>query len=205
MAEISGMASGFVHRLAPRLAVIIALGAFSMPMSSASAQNLVEDPNFVDGLEYYQYNNNATPTTMANGINGVDLGPNALVEQYPLTSAYTAGTTYIFTFMAAALNASDPTTLIASFGPNCIGDCEDAVFQQTTSNTALTQYSFTATGQDPASESYLYVETSGDGSAFVTGLDLEAAPAPIPGGGVLSLGALLAGLAFHAIRRRQSI
>jgi hypothetical protein len=187
-----------------------AVGVFAALLAqpqSAAGQNLVQDPNFGNGLDDYSPNYNATPTTM-NGMTGVDLfdpnGGAAYVEQYPLSSAYSAGTTYIFTFLAAALNSAAPTELIASFGPNCVGDCENTSLDQTISNTGLTQYTFSATAQDSGSVSYLYVETDGGAGAFVTGLDLEPAPAPIPGGGLMSFGALAAGLTVYGVRRKQS-
>ncbi len=207
MTEIVSISLGFLCRPLTRLAAVGAFAALLAQPQSAAAQNLVLDPNFGKGLDDYSTSYNATPTTM-NGMTGVDLfdpnGGSAYVEQYPLSSAYSAGTTYIFTFLAAALNSDAPTELIASFGPNCVGDCENTDFDQTTSNTGLTQYSFSATAQDSGSVSYLYVETDGGAGAFVTGLDLEAAPAPIPGGGLLSFGVLLAGLAVHGVRRKQS-
>ena len=186
------------------------LVAFSLMLSAAQpaqAQNLVQDPDFSAGLTYYQspygFSSGGVTATTYDGMTGVQLSGSAYayVEQYPIVG-YTSGVTYAFTFLVAAINPDQPTTIYAGFSPTCSGECQGASLQQTTSSSTLTQFSLNGTASN-SSGSYFYIEAGG-GDAFVTGLDLEPAPAPIPGAGIMSFTILLAGLAFRRMRARQS-
>ena len=182
------------------LAMLGALAVMFTAAQPAQAQNLVQDPNFSAGLTYYQspYGDSfdATPT-IYDGMTGVELSGSATgyVHQTPVVG-YTSGVTYLFTLLAAAIDSNQPSTIYFGFGPTCA--CQNSTFDQ---NTALTQFSVSGTA-DSSSGSYLYIEASG-GDAFVTGLDFEAAPAPIPGAGILSFAVLLAGLAMRGMSTRR--
>jgi hypothetical protein len=191
-------------------AMLVAVSVMFAAAQPARAQNLVQDPNFSAGLTYYQnpygFSSGATATTN-NGMTGVTLtGGSAYgyVEQYPIVG-YTSGVTYIFTFLAAAIKPDQPATIYAGFDPSCSTDgCNsDASLAQTTSSTTLTQFTVTGTATN-SSGSYFYIEADGGGDAFVTGLNFEAAPAPVPGAGIMSFVFLLAGLATRRISLRRA-
>jgi hypothetical protein len=193
--------NGFHMRRATR---VVASRAFSVALLTAAvvgafaprtaqAQNLVQNPLFVDGLNGYQSTGSMinTQTTQTPGVSIAILFPGSLLTQAIQTDI---NATYLVKFFTSFVNpGSMRDVLFASFGNNGItldsgnGDVSGI-------------FSFTATATD--SQSILRFN-EGAGLTVITALDVEAAPAPLPGAGGLSFLAGLAALAGVAIRRRR--
>jgi hypothetical protein len=192
---------GFHMRRASR---IVASGAFSVALlmaavvgafapCTAQAQNLVQNPLFVDGLNGYQSTGSMiiTQTTQTPGVSIAILFPGSLLTQAIQTNI---NATYLVKFFTSFVNpGTQDDVLFASFGNNGIrldsakGDVPGV-------------FSFTATATD--SQSILRFN-EGSGLTVITALDVEAAPAPVPGAGGLSFLAGLGVLAGLAARRRR--
>jgi len=206
---VAGLSGQLFSRLAP-VAIVVA-AALSMP--SAHAQNLIQDPYFARGLPESgttdsagntYYSSSATPSTFA-GLTGITLSGANYGYFYvsPLGGYDTNGVNYVFTFLAAALNPDVSSPVYAQFAYTT--DPEGAaMLNPTATGSGLTQYTLTGTSSGIyGNTGYFYVQAYGGGDVFVTGLDFEAAPAPITGSGTLSFGVVLAALAAHRLRRRK--
>jgi hypothetical protein len=190
-------------------ATVIVFAGFAGPRQ-ALAQNLVQDPNFFNGLADYQTTGEVvslnvsfgpTPPNGGDGTNtavlygpGVE-GPNGVGDGPATVSqaiATVPNTVYLVTF---SVNFDPDTTdaLIASFGNGTFP------LNPTVEPSGLATYSFT--GRATGTSTELAFATD-DGADLITELEVEAGPAPVTGGGVLSFGAILAGLAIRRMRRR---
>jgi hypothetical protein len=194
--EVGRYASGAMARLLARTAPLaIAITSMALLASPSHAQNLIKDPNFAGGVPPNQstdsagntYYTSAATSSTFDGFTGATLSGSqyGYIEVYPLAGYDTSGVNYVFTFLAGALNPDLPTTVYAQFG-----------YTAGSSTAAFASQSLTSSG-------YFYIQAQGGGDVFVTGLDFEAAPAPVTGGGVLSFGIVLAGIAAHRLRRRK--
>jgi hypothetical protein len=144
-------------------------------------------------------------------VTGIDLnGSSGYFQIFPLSGYDTNGVNYSFTLLAATLDPNQATYLSVQFGyttgnSQC-GDCIRASIDPMLTSAGLTQYTVTGTSSAAnGSAGFISIEADGGAGAFVTGLDFEAAPSPIPGGGILSFGVVLAGLAAYRLRSRIRI
>jgi hypothetical protein len=173
----------------------------------AKAQNLVQNPDFFDGLTGYTTsagmfdnvyandfpggptNPTAGETNSAEGIVST-AGDDATIAQSLATAP---GTLYMVTF-AYAIDPSTADSFTVSFG-----------------NAHHTYTTSTSDGSNPF-EVVSFMARSGagrsttlnfdgsEGGFAISELDVEAAPAPVAGGGIASAAAMLAG---WAVRRRR--
>jgi hypothetical protein len=189
------------------LAIVILFAGFAGPRQ-ALAQNLVQDPNFFNGLTDYQFTGQVTaayvpfgPTppggqTATSTNAGVLYGPGASANGDMATLSQTIATVpntvYLVTF-SVNFDPGTPDTLLASFGTGTFS------LTPTAEPNSLATYTFTgkATGTTTNLEF-----TAENGAYLVTELDVESGPAPVTGGGILSFGCVLAGLAIRHMRRR---
>jgi hypothetical protein len=168
------------------------LGTVCAPRAT-QAQNLVQNPFFNEGLNGYQSTGSMinTQTTQTPGVSIAILFPGSILTQ---SIGTTIGTQYMVKFFTSFANPTSlHDVLFASFGDNAITldsgqGATDGVFR------------FSATATDTTS---ILRFAEGPGVNVLTGLDVEAAPAPIPGAGGLSFIAGLAALAGVAVRRRK--
>ncbi len=202
---------------APLLAIIV----LAQP---AQAQNLVPDPYFTNGLPdngstdqagngfVYMGTTATTPMTF-DGKTGIVLsGAQAGFFEISLAGYDNNSVNYVFTFLAAAVDPQTQTGVNAQFGTTVPtvgcdgGPCANVVQQLTSSG--LTQFTLTGTSafsSDGTIGGYLFLGAAGSGDVFITGLDFEPAPAPLPGGGLLSFCAAIAsGLGVRRLRRRKT-
>jgi hypothetical protein len=212
--EVGRYASGAMARLLARTAPLaIAITSMALLASPSHAQNLIKDPNFAGGVPPNQstdsagntYYTSAATSSTFDGFTGATLSGSqyGYIEVYPLAGYDTSGVNYVFTFLAGALNPDLPTTVYAQFGYTA-GSSTAAFASQSLTSSGLTQFSLTGTSTKAYGDlGYFYIQAQGGGDVFVTGLDFEAAPAPVTGGGVLSFGIVLAGIAAHRLRRRK--
>jgi hypothetical protein len=206
--------SGFSGQLFSRFtSLAIVFAAAALIAAPAHAQNLVKDPYFTNGIPPYAstdsagntyYPNAATPSTFG-GLTGITLSGPSYGYFYvnPLGGYDANGVNYVFTFLAAALNPDVSSPIYAQFayttGPSSV-----AILGPVATGSTLKQYTLTGTSSAIyGNTGYFYVQAYGGGDVFVTGLDFQAAPAPVTGGGVLSFGIVLAGLAAHRYARRK--
>jgi len=221
VAETARSIPDFMRRLRsgrPGLALAVALGAVIGLSQPARAQNLILDPYFTNGVPTNgssdaagnTYDVSGATAATFDGVTGVELagGANSYFQIDPIGGFNPNGVNYVFSFLAAAVNPGISTSLNGSFAPvsqgSCTG-CSNTIISETLTSSGLTKY--TVTGTSTAADgvsNYLYVQSSGAGDVFVTGLDFQAAPAPVPGGGILSFCAVMAGLAIHRTRRRRA-
>jgi hypothetical protein len=206
-----GLVACLLARTAPLAIAITAMALFAAP---AHAQNLIKDPYFTNGVPQSgstdsvgngYYTSGATSSTFG-GFTGATLTGSqyGYIEVYPLAGYDSSGVNYVFAFLAAALNPDIPTTVFAQFGYTT-GPSSAAFTRQSLTGSGLTQFSLAGTSTNTNGNlGYLYVQAYGGGDVFVTGLDFQAAPAPVTGGGVLSFGIVLAGLAAHRYARRKA-
>jgi hypothetical protein len=159
----------------------------------AFAQNLVTNPNFDNGLNgytstgfvgVYTYygSNNALLCDSACGYTTL-----ATLTQ---SIATTPGQSYLVSFLASFY----PGTYTASFGTG-------SFTHQGTSQDIQTAFPFSFTGTATGTSTDLTFTS--DGATALDNLDVESAPAPIPGGGGLSVIAGLGGLGWLAVRRAR--
>jgi hypothetical protein len=220
VAETARSIPGFMRRLrSGGLALAVALGAVIGSPQPARAQNLILDPYFTNGVPTNGFTDTAGNTYQVsgataatfNGVTGVELtgGANSYFQIDPIGGFNPNGVNYTFSFFAAAVNPGVATSLNGSFAPVSQGacsDCSNIVISETLTSSGLTKYTVTGTSTTAfGSFDYLYVQSSGTGDVFVTGLDFQVAPAPVPGGGILSFCAVVAALAIHRMRRRRAV
>jgi hypothetical protein len=192
---------------------IVCTAVLIPPLHSVRAQNLISDPYFTNGVpadgpapDGTVTSYGATAATL-NGMTGINLnGSSGYFQIFPLSGYDTNGVNYVFTLLAASLDTNQTTYLSVQFGyttgnSNC-GDCIRSSIDPILTSAGLTQYTLTGTSSaSNGSAGFISIEADGGAGAFVTGLDFEAAPAPVPGAGILSICVLFAGLAF---RRRSA-
>ena len=221
MNEVSGILARLGRGLsspAMALAVVAGLSGFASASHPASAQNLVLDPFFANGLADYQTSGNVGVYQIPDGPNAAGiLGPNETANltglSFPTPSgvvgtlsqliATTPATEYLISF-SLAFDGNVADSLTVSFG----GVNSVLQFPATRGNgnggngpsaADLQMFGFMASSGGATTDlSFM----TNDGGFIVTGLDVEAAPAPLPGGGALSLGAFCALLAAHRMRRQ---
>jgi hypothetical protein len=212
MTPVAALRHRLSRDLTSSMALVIAAAALFAVGEPAKAQNLVSDPYFANGVPENGYTDSSGNTYYASGatagtfdgVTGLFLSGSeyGYFEIAPLAAYNSNGVNYALTFLAAAVNPDTYSPVYAQFGSttdngSCGGGC--AALTQSLNSTALTQLSLT--GTSATGGGYLYVQGYGGGDVFVTDLNFEPAPAPLPGAGLLSLGALVAGLAFHRLRR----
>ncbi len=169
--------------------------AFLTPQD-ARAQNLVQNPDFTNGLTGYNAIGGVTAEPYSNGIDiAFFANPNSSLSQ---TIATVPNTAYTFTFMAA-FDPGIADTALASFGN---GDLPFS-FAANQASGSPSQYSFTGTA---TGTSTILSFSNITGESFITGLDLEGqqgAPAPVAGAGGLSFLVSFAWLVAVRLARRR--
>jgi hypothetical protein len=190
-------------------AIVIGFAGFAGPRQ-AFAQNLVQDPNFFDGLTDYQTVGNVTATDVPFGPTPPDggEGTNTAVLYGPGVAG-SNGTEDIPATVSQAITTVPNTVYLVTFSVNFDPDTTDALLASfgsgtfplnpTTEPDGLTTYSFTGTATGTSTE---LTFAANEGAYLITELDVEPGPAPVTGGGLLSFGAVLAGLAIRQMRRR---
>ena len=186
------------------LAIVILVAGFAGPRQ-ALAQNLVQDPNFFNGLTDYQFTNQVsavdvpfgpTPPEGSSTNAGVLYGPGAStngdIGTLSQAIATVPNTVYMVTF-SVNFDPGVSDTLLASFGAGTFS------LTPTSEPNSLATYTFTGRATGATTE---LTFTAEDGAYLVTELDVESGPAPVTGGGILSFGCVLAGLAIRHMRRR---
>ena len=190
---VSRTSAGKAWRSTAIALALSAVGFLAAP--SAQAQNLVQNPNFLNGLSGYQ--SLGTPfniqTTQNPNFNLAVLAPGSILTQSIQTNI---GVNYLISFYTSFANtAMFHDQLFASFG-------DGGVTLDSQSGATAGLYSFSATATDTTS-TLRFGEGTG-GVNLLTALDVEAAPAPVPGAGMLSAIAALAGLLGIGRRNRKS-
>jgi hypothetical protein len=205
--------SSMARLLARTAPLAIAITSLALLASASHAQNLIKDPYFTNGVPSYASTDSAgntyypylaTPSTF-DGLTGVTLSGSSYGYFYvnPLGGYDTNSVNYVFTFFAAAVNPDLSSPVYAQFAYTTDPSSTSSLYVPSLGS-GLTQYTLTGTSINlNGNTGYFYVQAYGGGDVFVTGLDLEAAPAPVTGGGVLSFGIVLAGVAAHRLRRRK--
>jgi hypothetical protein len=196
------------------VAAIVGVATLIAPMHTARAQNLISDPYFTNGVppdgaapDGTVTSYGATAATL-DGFTGIDLsGSSGYFQIFPLSGYDTNSVNYTFTLLAASLDTSQTTYLSVQFGYTAgsseCGDCIRSSIDPMLTSAGLTQYTVSGTSSaSNGSSGFISIEADSGAGAFVTGLDFEAAPSPVPGGGILSFGVMFAGLATYRIRSR---
>ncbi len=136
-------------------------------------------------------------------MTGLDLSAsgNGYFEIFPIAGFNPNGVTYVFSFLAAAFSPDAQTQIYGEFGFTI--DSPNYHATETVVGSGLTQYTLTGTSSNAGNGAgYLYLSASGAPSdVFVTDLDLQAAPAPVSGSGIVSFAIVLAGLAARRFCR----
>jgi hypothetical protein len=197
----------------PNLFASIVIGAIAtMVMAAphqAHAQNLVQNPDFFNGLTGYQTSGDVTATNFLGGPSNTEnpegtnsaegVGPGAGDTSSPavLMQALTTtpNTMYMVTF-SYAVEPGVTDSLTVTFGST------SETFTTSTSDgsTPFDVISFMARSNSQGATDLTF--TGNEGAFAVSDLDVESGPAPVTGGGVLSFGIVLSGLAFRHMRRR---
>jgi hypothetical protein len=175
------------------IALFVAAVGSLFAAQAAQAQNLVQNPVFFDGLNGYESTGSliTTPATMTPGVNIAILAPGSILTQSIQTNI---NATYLVKFFTAIINPQTMRdVLFASFG-------DSAITIDSANGDMNSLYSFTATATG-SNSTLRFAEDSG--FTGITGLDVEAAPAPVPGAGGLSFLVGLAALAGVAVRRHK--
>jgi len=186
----------------------LVLGAFSAASRHAQAQNLVQNPNFFNGLTDYTTTADSDENVFASSFPGGPTNPAeggtnaaegdvsdttpAVISQSLTTMP---NTLYLVTF-AYAVDPSSADSLTVTFGN------QTKTFTTSISNgsTPFDVVSFTATSSSADST---LTFTGTEGAFAVSELDVEAGPAPVAGGGALSFALIAAGFAGRQFRRRR--
>jgi hypothetical protein len=201
---------GLRHALA---FVIFGLAALALaPM--ARAQNLVQDPGFENATD----SNTAPGWTLSSGfgtdyVNGQSQSGGAPATgswyaEFTATSASNAqsgtlsqmiattpGQYYTVTFFLANFGAPH-NTFLATFGGQTLLSLTDA--------SAFGYQQYTMVVRATSTQTKLAFTGEQDPSSFgLDDVDVEAGPAPVMGGGLVSLGVAVAGFVTRRLRRRQ--
>ena len=173
------------------VAAVLAVIASVFAALSASAQHLGSNPTFDNqltgytttgfvGVYTYYGTNNALLCDTSCGYTTLATLTQAI--------ATTPGQSYLVSFLASFY----PGTYTATFGTGSFS-------HQGATQAIGTPYAFSFTGT--ATGTVTDLTFTSDGATALDNLDVEAAPAPLPGGGQLSI---LAALGWFAIRRRRN-
>jgi hypothetical protein len=190
------------------ISAALVLGAFSAAPRHAQAQNLVQNPNFFDGLTDYTTTADSDENVFASSFSGgptnpAEGGTNAAegdvsgapaVISQSLTT--TTNTLYLVTF-AYAVDPETADSFTVTFG----NQTRTYTTSVSDGSSPFDVVSFTAKSSSPAS---VLTFTGTEGAFAVSELDVEAGPAPVAGGGTLSFGLIAAGFAGRHFRRRRS-
>ena len=161
----------------------------------ARAQNLVSNPNFGNGR--IGFSGASVQAATYQGMTAAFISQqNGYIQRYPL--ATTPGVSYIFTFLAAAV--SSQVSFTADLGPTTQSLGYATLFEPAGLSSVFTRY--TVTGTVTSNQTYAFVQTDSPSGLYITDFDVEPAPAPTIGGGLLSVFALAGGLAFRRLRYR---
>jgi len=168
------------------------LGPALMP-HSAGAQNLVQNPNFTDGLNGYTACCNVTTSSDFGGVTAAILPAGSTLTQ---SIATTPDTLYTISFLATF----NPGFYSVTFGSGSFshlggeGEC-----------CAFSPFSFTGTATGTTTDLTFFDNADTQGERL-TGLDVEGppgAPAPVAGAGGLSLLAWAAFLGGKLVWRNR--
>jgi hypothetical protein len=160
---------------------VAALAAAALLSQPAHAQNLVENPDFSEGNGSFDgYTTNANSFAYIDNMYLAVLDPGDFLTQ---SIATTPGVTYLTSFVAT------------SFGPG------NLTYSNATGCCTLTPFSFSSSPDGSSTD--LTFTNDGPASEYVGQLDVEAAPAPIPGAGASSLAIGALGLAGARIMKRR--
>jgi len=176
-------------------AAAVAVAALLASIQPASAQNLVQNPDFsANNGSFDGYTTNAQSFGFFEGTYAANLGTGNFLSQ---TITTIPETTYLVTFLAT-FGGQSPASFTASFGTGSL------TYSNATGCCSFAPFSFTATATGK-SEDLLFTVGEG-GNEFITDLSVEAAPAPIPGTGAPSLLLgffILSAAAIQKLRRRN--
>jgi hypothetical protein len=196
----------------PLRAVALAAGTILACAAAhqASAQNLVQNPGFEstpnDGSNTspgWTLDASSTSTTYVNGestahggVWAVDFSATdpASATQGTLSQSITTVPSTYYTVSFFLANEGGPhNTFLATFGGQTVLSLTDA--------NAFGYTQFTATVRATSAQSVLAFTAEQDPADFLLDdVDVEAGPAPVTGGGLLSLGVVLAGFAIRRLR-----
>ncbi len=188
-------------------ACILAAGMIAAPR--AQAQNLVLDPNFFQAFQFYQTTGlvqainvpfGPTPPQQG-GTNSAELigpgGPGSPSTSATVTQSITTtpNSTYMVTF-AITLDPNTVDGFTATFG-----DGTKMLTQSPSNGQGFDLFTFTGNSSARGTTTDLTF-TVDSGAVVISELDVEAGPAPVTGGGLLSAGVAILGFAAQRRRRR---
>jgi hypothetical protein len=173
------------------LGALAAITAFAAILAPAHAQNLVQNPDFANELNGYTVSGEGTPTFASYGDADSNLH-NTVVFNEGISITQSIQTTPGVFYMISFLGASEPGSYITTFGDGSLTSAGDAACCTLTPSMFFGKASGTSTD---------LTFTAASGTEAITALDVEAAPAPVTGAGILSFCVAFAGLAFHRMRR----
>lgn len=200
---------GFLTHWSRVASIGLAISLLIAAPPHAQAQNLVQDPNFFQGLQFYTTSGDVVsqnvpfgPPSLNGGPNAAEMiGPGALDTNTPATITQaistTPNTTYIVTF-AVSLDPNTTDSFIASFG-----DGSKSLTQSPSNGSGFDIFTFRGTSSVEGTLTNLTFTTD-TGATLISELDVEVAPAPVTGGGLLSAGAAIVGLAVQRRRRKAA-
>jgi hypothetical protein len=183
----------FARRQSLIAACTLTLAATFFAPPRADAQNLVQDPNFAN--QFRDYTLSGTGSSVISSFsdsNGNSLQSAILFapESLSQTIQTTPGATYLISFLAVF----DPGIYTYNFGNGVL------TLDGSTGCCILQQFSFTGSASGKTTD---LIFSASQGAEGFTSLDVESAPAPLPGSGAFSVIAALTALAFGAARHRR--
>jgi len=153
----------------------------------ARSQNLVQNPNFTDGLNGYVTTGSVNVGDFNGTLTAVVFSPDSISQAI----ATSPGTLYTVVF-SATYDPPIVDSLVASFGSGSF-----SVTPTNPGDGTFYTYDFSGTAEGTSTNLSF---TATDGAFAITGLSVEAgvagAPTPVPGSGALSI---LGGLSMFAI------
>jgi len=189
------------------VAAALTLGAFSATLRHAQAQNLVQNPNFFDGLTDYTTTADSDDNVFANTFSGGPTNPTGGTNSVE-GAVSTPGVPAV---ISQSLTTTPDTIYLVTFAYAVEPDVTDS-FTVTFGNQTKTYTSSTSDGETPfdvisftatsTSANSALTFTGTEGAFAVSELDVEAGPAPVAGGGALSFCLIAAGFAVRHFRRR---
>jgi hypothetical protein len=174
----------------------------------AQAQNLVQDPNFFQGFQFYATSGRVIsqnvpfgpPPPTQGGPNSAEMiapgAGGATAATITQTIATVPNTTYLVTF-AVSLDPNTTDSFMASFGNG-----SKKLTQSPSNGKGFDIFTFTGKSSVEGTTTNLTFTTD-LGATLISELDVQVAPAPVTGGGLLSVGAAIVGFAVQ--RRRRAI